>query len=83
MQTNPKVVRYGTNTYAIRFTRSNHKVLAWVQDLFGRKAKDIYMVSCPIVQFDSKEVAEKEVIDIVIPYLIREKGVEPSEIIGW
>lgn len=82
MSTNPQVIPYSAGTYAIRFIRSNYKVLTYVQGL-GRKMKDTNFVNSPVVQFFSREEAEREVREVVIPYLLKDKGVEPSEIIGW
>lgn len=37
----------------------------------------------PIIQFTNKREAEQEVRDIVIPYLLKNKDINPSDIVGW
>lgn len=81
MRANPQVIQ-NSGMYVIRFIRANSKVLMYVQG-HTRKMKDINFVNAPIVQFFSRKDAEREVREVVIPYLLRDKGVEPSEIIGW
>jgi hypothetical protein len=82
MKQNPCFVKHDYG-YIIRFVRQSWKVLTWVQDLTGRKMKDAVMVSCPVVVFDTKSEVEEELRNIVIPYLLKEKGIEQKEIIGW
>jgi hypothetical protein len=82
MKQNPLVYKYpGEEKYAIRYVRNNWTVLLWVQDLFSRKMKT--NVNRPVVLFDTKEEAESEVLNVVIPYLIAEKGIDKEEIVGW
>lgn len=78
---NPEVVRFDDG-YGIRFIRNNNwRILVWVQDLTGRKMK--YNANRPVVIFNSKEGAEKEVKEFVIPYLLEEGKAKASEIVGW
>jgi hypothetical protein len=81
MKQNPQVVRFDDG-YAVRYIRNNWTVLLWVQDLWSRKMKSTKL-DRPVVLFDTKEEAESEVRDVVIPYLIKEKGEPEEEIVGW
>jgi len=78
---NPHVARFD-NGFCIRFVRNNYKVLVWAQDITSKKMKST-LVNLPAVCFHTKAEAEEEVRDIVIPYLMKEKGVESKEIFGW
>jgi hypothetical protein len=82
MKQNPQVIKYDFG-YAIRYIRNNYKVIMWMQGSGGPCIKDPCMVSCPIIQYETKEEAEVEVINKVIPYLIKWKGVSEEEIVGW
>jgi hypothetical protein len=78
---NPSVIRRDDG-YAIQYVRAGGAVLAYVQDLSGRKMKSSF-VNRPIVVFASRREAEIEVENVVIPYLLNEKGVNEEDIIGW
>ena len=78
---NPSVIFMDAG-YAIRFTRRSWTVLTWLQDLSGRKMKSA-QVDRPVVIFTTREAAEKEVREVVIPYLQSEKAVNVDEIVGW
>ncbi len=81
MNVNPQVA-YFRNGFAIRFVRSNWKVLVWVQDMTARKMKSD-LTGLPAVTFPTRLEAEAEVRNVVIPYLIKEKDVPPEDIVGW
>jgi len=83
MSRNPSIVAREPGQYIIRFTRKSWRVLNWVHDLTGRKMKDLAVVSRPLVFFATREEAEQEVKDVVIPYLLKEKGVEADDLTGW
>jgi hypothetical protein len=74
MKQNPQVIKYDFG-YAIRYIRNNYQVIMCI--------KDPCMVSCPIIQYETKAEAEAEVINKVIPYLIAWKGVDREDIVGW
>lgn len=80
MTSNPSIIRYDDG-FAIRFVRRSWTVLTWIQDLTGRKMKST--TERPVVIFSSRQEAEAELRQIVIPYLLKEKNVEPEEIVGW
>jgi hypothetical protein len=81
MKQNPEVFRYGIEGYAIRYTLASWTVLLWVEDLFSRKMKT--NVNRPVVLFNTRDEAENETRNVVIPYLIAEKGVDREDIVGW
>ena len=78
---NPSVINYTGTAYAIRFVRRSGVVLTWVQDLTGRRMKNLERVTVPVVTFLTKGEAEKEMVDTVVPYLLEFKDVEPDEIV--
>lgn len=78
---NPQISFFDTG-YSIRFVRNNWTVLLWCQDLWSKKMKS-EVVGLPIVQFANKQLAEQEVRDFIIPYLLENKDINPSDIVGW
>lgn len=78
---NPQIAFFDTG-YAIRFIRNNWTVLLWCQDLWSKKMKS-EVAGLPIIQFTNKREAEQEVRDIVVPYLLENKDINPSDIVGW
>ena len=78
---NPYVIRCDDG-YAVRFVRRSYTVLTWIQDLTSRKMKSD-LVNRPMVVYASRREAEQEIVDVVIPHLLTEKGVESDEITGW
>jgi hypothetical protein len=80
---NPSVIRRDDG-YTIQYVRAGGAVLAYIQDLSGRKMKSSF-VNRPVVVFASRREAEieVEVENVVIPYLLNEKGVDEEDIIGW
>jgi hypothetical protein len=77
MQQNPSVINYDSG-YAIRFVRRSWKVLIWVQDLSERKLKNTVTTTRPVVLFPSKEEAEREIKEAVIPWLQGDENIT-----GW
>ena len=82
MKQNPRIIPYGRSDFIIRFIRRSGKQLFWKQGFDGRYMKS-ELVTMPDVLFETKEEAEKEIKEIVIPYLLKEKDVAPEEIVGW
>jgi hypothetical protein len=78
---NPSVIQRDDG-YAIQYVRAGGAVLTYIQDLSGRKMKSRF-VNRPVVVFASRREAEIEVENVVIPYLLNEKGVDEEDIIGW
>lgn len=78
---NPEVVRF-KDGYGIRFTRKSWTVLCWVQDLFSKSMKK-ELTGLPLVIFDTRTSAEAEARDVVIPYLLANKDIDATEIMGW
>jgi hypothetical protein len=78
---NPSVIQRDDG-YAIQYVRAGGAVLTYIQDLSGRKMKSSF-VNRPVVVFASRREAEIEVENVVIPYLLNEKGVDEEDIIGW
>ena len=80
---NPQVVEWNPGSYAIRFVRRSWTVLHWVQDMTGRKMKDLAFVDLPVVTFPTRAEAEAEVTGVVLAYLVEQKRVDPEQIAGW
>lgn len=81
MRRNPTILR-SNGGYSIRFVRSSGVVLTWIQDLTQKKMKSSY-VQRAVVLFPSKDEAEREAREVVIPYLLKEKDVPETDIVGW
>ena len=79
---NPEICKYDVNQYCVRFTRKSWKILVWVQDISGPKMKS-NLVNRPAIIFSSQQEAERAIKETIIPYLLKEKDVEPTEIKGW
>ncbi len=81
MTSNPEVCRYG-GKYAIRFARKDWNVIWWCQGLDSPRMKHEW-TGVPIITYPTMVDAEKAARELVIPYLLKEKGVTPEEIKGW
>lgn len=81
MVKNPSIIPCAQG-FTIRFVRRSWAALTWIQDLSGRKMKS-ELVGRPMVIFASYQEAEAELRQTVIPYMLKEKDIDPEEILGW
>jgi hypothetical protein len=82
MLKNPSIIYYEQG-YAIRFVRKGGNVFTWIQDLSAKKLKSSNVTCRSVVIFPTKQQAEIEIHDNVIPYISMNKSEYISDITGW